>query len=105
MADEDPLTQPELVQQLNQETGKISWQELQRHYARGVVIKVASEMDLVEVAAKMVSDDKETINSWLQCGVVAHTTDADALHWEQTRPWFWAVVTAPWVLVQEVTIQ
>ena len=99
------LSQEQLLQQLNQETGKISWDELQRHFARGVVIKVASEMDLVEVAAKFVSDDKSTIESWIDCGVVSHTTDADALHWEASKPVFWAVVTAPWVLVQELTIQ
>ena len=35
---------------LNAETGKLAWKELERHFARGVVVKVAGDLDLVEVA-------------------------------------------------------
>jgi hypothetical protein len=95
----------ELTQQLNLETGKISWLELQRHFARGVVIKLAPELDLVEVAAKLVTDDKQAINSWMNKGLIGRATDEDAIRWTNSNPLFWAVVTAPWVLVQEILEQ
>lgn len=92
----------ELTRQLNLETGKISWPELQRYFARGVVIKLAPELDLVGVAAKFVTDDKHAINSWMNKGLIRRATDEDAIRWTNSNPLFWAVVTSPWVLVQEI---
>ena len=37
------------TQDLNQQTARVHWQELETHFARGVVIQVASDLDLVEV--------------------------------------------------------
>jgi hypothetical protein len=90
-----------LKQQLNMETGRIAWQELQRHYARGVLIKVASDLDLVDVAIKFVKDDKSTIETWLSNGSIARANDDDAKTWTQATAVFWAIVVAPWVLIQE----
>lgn len=90
-----------LRQQLNLETGKITWPELQRHFARGVVIKISANLDLVTVAVKFVKDDKLAIETWLQEGSVARCSDQDAQIWSKSNATFWAIVTAPWVLVQE----
>lgn len=92
----------ELRCRLNGETGKLSWNELERHFARGVLIRVAPGLDLVEVAAAMVRDDKAAIESWLADGRIARASAEDALAWNARRSVFWAVVTAPWVLVQEI---
>jgi len=93
----------EQQQQLNLETGQLHWQELQRHFARGVVITVNNELDLVEVAFKFTRDDKETIETWLDKKLVSRASDDDAKHWEKTNASFWAIVVAPWVIVQEIT--
>jgi hypothetical protein len=90
-----------LRRQLNSETGRIGWQPLQRPFARGVLLKVAMDMDLVEVAARITADDGETVRDWLASGSLARATAEDALDWQSRQPVFWAVVTAPWVLVQE----
>jgi len=87
---------------LNAQTGKLSWPELQRHFARGVVIRVAGELDLVEAAARLVEDDKHVIGNWLKAGLIANASMDDAKRWEAEQTWFWAVVAAPWVLVQEL---
>lgn len=92
----------ELRQQLNMETGKLSWKELQPHVARGVVIKVAPGLDLVEVATKFVRDEMHAVAVWLENGSVTRTTDDDLRQWSDTQPIFWAVVAAPWVLAQEI---
>ena len=87
---------------LNAQTGKISWQELVRHFARGVVICVDPEYDLVEVADRLVSDQADVINELLEQGLLHRAKDDDAIRWTKESPEFWAVVVAPWVLVQEV---
>jgi hypothetical protein len=94
-------TDEDLRQQLNLQTGKISWQELQRHFARGAVVKVAPNVDLVTVAVSFVKDDRAAIEAWLKDGSVVRSSDQDATSWAASNATFWAVVTAPWVLVQE----
>jgi hypothetical protein len=87
---------------LNAETGKLTWRELERHFARGVVIKVAGDLDLVEVALAMSHDDKSVVESWLTQGRIARAATEDAIAWHAQQSQFWAVVAAPWVLIQEV---
>lgn len=87
---------------LNAETGRIAWQALERHYARGAVVKVAPGMDLVEVALAVARDDKSSISAWLGDGRISRASSEDALDWHDRDATFWAVVTAPWVLVQEM---
>ena len=88
--------------QLNGETGQLSWKELERHFARGVVIRVARSLDLVAVAASIARDDKAAIERWMNEDLIGRALTEHALDWAQRQPNFWAVVTAPWVLVQEV---
>jgi hypothetical protein len=87
---------------LNAQTGKIEWPELQRHFARGLLVRVASDLDLIEVAASMVKDDQGAIESLTQAGKIARASDEDARGWEANRPLFWSVVVPPWVLVQVI---
>ncbi len=94
-----------LRQQLNLETGRLGWPELQRHFARGVVIILSGDMDLVEVASRFAQDDRASVEQWLGQGNIRRACDADAHHWNRTDPAFWAIVVAPWVLVQEITLQ
>ena len=88
--------------QLNGETGQLSWQEIERHFARGVVIRVARSLDLVAVAASIAQDDKANVERWMNEDLIGRVTTEQALDWQQRQVSFWAVVTAPWVLVQEV---
>lgn len=90
--------------QLNNETGKLSWKELERHFARGVVIRVERGLDLVEVAARIARDDKASVERWMKEGRIARASTEDAADWNERQPIFWAVVTAPWVLVQEAGV-
>ena len=90
-----------LKAKLNTETGRIGWDELQKHFARGVVIKVGPTGDLVEIAAAFTRDEKKIVSQAMDNGIISKATDADAIDWQQRKPGFWAVVVAPWVLVQE----
>lgn len=86
---------------LNGETAKVSWAEMQRHHARGVVVRVDGALDLVAVAVAMAQDDGAAIGGWMQSGQVGKVTDDQARDWLARDPMLWSVVVAPWVLVQE----
>jgi len=92
---------PSIEAHLNTETGKIRWSELEKHFARGVVVKVAAELDLVAVAAAFVRDDEAAVMEWMTAQQVWRANDDDASDWHARDPLLWAVVAAPWVLVQE----
>ena len=86
---------------LNAQTGKLTWPELTRYFARGVVVCVDPSEDLLEVAVSIVADALTTIEQLHQGGRMHRATDQDAVRWQRSNPVFWAVVVAPWVLVQE----
>ena len=86
---------------LNLETAQLPWSELERHFARGDVIKVAVGGDLVDAALHIAENDAATVQEWLADGRIARAELADAEDWHARQPMFWAVVVAPWVLVQE----
>ncbi len=83
------------------ETAPISWQELQPFFARGVVLWVAAALDLIAVALAVAEDDKASISAWLAAGQMNALSAAQAEDLLARDPALWAVVVAPWVLVQE----
>ena len=87
---------------LNLETAQLAWPELERHFARGDVIKVAVGVDLVDAALHVAENNTATVQEWLADGHIARAELADAEDWHARQPMFWAVVVAPWVLIQEV---
>ena len=84
------------------ETGEIGWPELQRHFARGVVIHLSPRLDLVEVARALEQDDGPAVAAWMDAGQLARATDLLARQWDAALPRLRAIVVAPWVLVQEI---
>lgn len=87
---------------LNAQTGKISWPELARYFARGMVVCLRRGEDLVAVAEMLISDQAEEVNKLYEDGLLHRALDEDAIRWQEENTEFWAVVVAPWVIVQEV---
>jgi hypothetical protein len=83
------------------QTARITWHELQPHYARGNVVCVGAGLDLVEVAVQLGLDNTEQFEAWIAAGDVAAVSDQQALSWFEANEELWAVVAAPWVLVQQ----
>ncbi|MDH5393084.1 MAG: DUF2288 domain-containing protein [Gammaproteobacteria bacterium] len=98
MSDDDN----ELISQLHNETAKLPWHELERHFARGSVIKVVNGLDLIKVAVALTKDDKAGLEKWLADGTVSNASIDDAKIWHECSTQFWTVVVAPWVLVQPI---
>jgi hypothetical protein len=91
----------ELKHKLNLETSRINWHDLQVYYARGHVVKVVPELDLLEVAAELSADNKAQFERWLADNKVGDVAPNLARHWYDENTELWAVVIAPWVLVQD----
>jgi hypothetical protein len=83
------------------QTARIPWRDLQTHYARGSVVLVAPGLDLVEVAVQLGLDNTAQFQQWIDGGLVAAASDRQARQWYEEDRELWAVVAAPWVLVQD----
>ena len=90
-----------LRREYHQQTACIHWHQLQTYYAHGNVICVAQELDLVEVAVQLGMDNTECFQSWIAAEQIAGVSGEQALTWYDTNRELWAVVAAPWVLVQQ----
>ncbi|GAA4085049.1 DUF2288 domain-containing protein [Zhongshania borealis] len=90
----------ELMIKLNRETSKIDWQALQRFYAQGAVLVVAPSLDLVATAAAVAEDNSAYIADLLKQDLLKKADEAQAATWLADKCEVWAVVVAPWVLVQ-----
>jgi hypothetical protein len=87
------------------QTSKIAWRELARFFAGGKVLLVDNSLNLVEVAAAVSSDNTQAVSQWVAVNQLAAVSDEQALDWQQKDEHLWAVVTAPWVLVQLIKKQ
>lgn len=83
------------------ETAKISWQELQPFFAKGALLWVAPELDLVAVAEAMAQNDKACVSAWLEAGTLEKLGESRAADLVERDPELWAVVVSPWVVFQE----
>ena len=90
---------------LNAQAGKIGWAELARHFARGAVVLVDGSLDLIECAELLVQDGSASVETLVAEGTLHRANDDDAISWHRDDSELWAVVVAPWVLVQEISTQ
>jgi hypothetical protein len=62
---------------------------------------VAPELDLLDVASELAADNKARFEQWLSGGQVSDVAPDLARAWYDRNAELWAVVIAPWVLVQD----
>ena len=86
---------------VNLETSQIAWHELQRFFASGSAVFVASSLDLIDVAYQFSIDNKDQVTQWMQNNQISLVSDQQALMWLEADTTVWAVVVKPWILVQE----
>ena len=90
-----------LYAQLLGETARIAWSELEPFFARGKLLRVVGELDLVSVAEAVANDESQQVAGWIASGLVELLRVETAADYVTRDPELWAVVVAPWVLVQE----
>ena len=97
-----PPAEIDLTHVLLGQTARIGWSELARHFARGRLLVVAAGEDLTAIAKSMIRDDAGELERRSGKGTIRRAHDEDAMAWNARDAEFWAVVVAPWVLVQEI---
>ncbi len=100
-----PHSREELKARLNLETSRIPWRELQTYYARGHVVRVEPDLDLLDVATELTADNKARFERWMADNQVGDVSPDLARAWYDREAELWAVVVAPWVLVQDRSAQ
>jgi hypothetical protein len=88
--------------ELNIQTAKITWRELEVFFANGTVIYVSSKLDLIDVALEIFLDNKIQIEEWMSDNMVHRVSDQQAQLWLNDEIILWSVVVKPWVLVQPI---
>ncbi len=83
------------------ETARIDWQELAPFFARGALLWVTPGEDLVALAEAVAEDDRARVAAAMERGALQRMEDERAQDLLARDPELWAVVVAPWVLVQE----
>ena len=99
MADAEKL---ELLRaEFHSQTARTEWHTLQVHFARGAVVLVSPELDLVEVAVQLQVDNKQEFEAWIAAGLVAGVSPEQGRAFYAANTCLWTVVAPPWGLVQE----
>ncbi|WP_341959524.1 DUF2288 domain-containing protein [Pseudomonas sp. RC10] len=83
------------------ETASITWKELEPFFAKGALLWVEQSQDLIAVAEAFAENAELKVAAWLKSGEVSKLSESTALDLLTRDPALWAVVVAPWVLIQE----
>ncbi len=89
-------------QKFERELAPISFLELQKFFASGMMIVVSQRLSVIEVAMNLHEDNVETIQRWMNEESIVRAHDDHAKQWVANQTKFNAVTVAPWVLVQEI---
>ncbi len=97
------MTEPiKTYQDIKQECAPIAYNEIEQFFARGMLILVAEDLDIIDVALVIQADDTKQINEWISQEKVIRVHDNYALEWSKRETILMAVTAVPWLLVQEI---
>ena len=86
---------------IHAETAAIEWKDLERFFAKGNLLRVSSQLDLVDIAVELANDNKASVEKWLESGDLAAVSADEATRWSNDEDNLWSVVVLPWILVQQ----
>ena len=95
---EEPST---LYAKLLGETSTIEWKALEKFFAKGELLWVSNDVDLIEAAQAVSQDEAGKVAQWMAEGALDKVSDTQALDFAERDPVLWAVVVSPWILIQE----
>lgn len=90
-------------QKLNLETGEISWDELAVYFAKGILLRVSNNSDLIEVAEIIAENNTSKLEVLILNKKIEFMTSEWAKLHCTDNPTFWAVVVSPYVICQRRT--
>lgn len=78
------------------------WADLKPHAERGAVILVSEDLDLVEVGEKVVRDEAESIQKWINEAQLLKPSNDQLKGWDAIESKsFRFLIVRPYVLIQE----
>jgi len=96
----EKLPEESLEEKLNRDTARIDWVALDEFQQQKAVIEVDKQLDLIEVACHFARDDHAQVKQWLANATIRKVDDHQGRAWKDKNLEVWAVVVAPWVLIQ-----
>ena len=100
MTTENEQDDSALRHRIQTETATIGFADLAFLYAKGSVVAVHPELNLVDVAVQVSRDNSELIADLMQRRLIHRVTDDIARQWFDENAVVLASVVSPWVLVQ-----
>lgn len=97
----DPL---KTYEDLKQECAPIAYKEIEQFFARGMLVLVAEDLDIIDVALVIQADDTTKLNQWIFQEKVVRVHDDHAAEWSQQETLLMAITAVPWLLVQEIDL-
>ncbi len=86
---------------LHAETASIEWKDLERFFAKGNLLRVSNNLDLVDAALEIANDNKTNIEIWMADNSLAGVSNEEASLWSKGETELWSVIVLPWILVQQ----
>jgi len=86
---------------LHAETAAIEWKDLERFFAKGNLLRISGDIDLVDVALEIANDNKICIEKWMSDDLLASVSNEEASLWSKGESNLWSVIVLPWILVQQ----
>lgn len=100
----DRPSREKLREQLASEIGSCVSSDLHAHLTRDVVLVVAPELQLLDVATAVATDDPPTVQGWIRAAQLRKPTQQEFSLWSQEKALpFRVVIVRPYVLVQVVS--
>ena len=91
------MEKSELYNQLKSQVGFAPWTLLKAHHARGALIWVSPDLNLVEVGEAVTTDNKEKVEIWMNDGSISPFPDRLIGIKTDLK----CLIAQPYVLVQE----
>jgi len=90
-------------QELKGECAPVFYKEIEKFFAKGMLVLVTNELDIINVALAIQNDQKEQMEQWIKDKQVIRVHDEHAISWSKTNEPLMAITAVPWVLVQEIS--
>jgi len=88
--------------ELKEECAPVFYKEIEKFFARGMLVLISQEIDIIHVALAIQNDDTKTMQKWIEEQKVIRVHDEHALKWSKVNETLLAITAVPWVLVQEI---
>lgn len=80
-----------------------AWEDLKPHAERAAVFVIHGDLNLTEVAQKVIDNDVQAVSRWIEEGSIQRPTPTQINSWDKTPDrLFRLAIVQPYVLIQEL---